>query len=666
MLVSGELSAQEALVLSGGGSRGLAHVGVVAGVDSLGHDPDLVIGVSMGAVVGSLYAAGYTSHEIWRIAADQDWRDLFKPMPLVIGTDRTIALPTLHWAVQLGRFEFSRGFLSDWRINRQLVAYLFDAQARTRGNFDRLPRKFRTLAAKRTDGTPVIIESGDLARAVRASMAEPGVFSPVYWNDEVLIDGGIADYMPVGLAKSFGVKTVIASDVTVSELEGSPNNPLELVQRALTLLIIRARQDTATPTYLVVPELDPHQSGFIYPDDVEPLITVGLNAALHSVPHATSFSRQKRSAPSPPDSLRRLIIETPDSSLALLARAVFHSSAPARYLRDNVIEAVDRLYASGFTESVWPRVDSSDALIVRVDPRPNGSLDTGLGYDNDRSGRAWASVQRRFSQLGAPSEVDLSGAVTGTERWASFTARRSSLLMAPMTWAASATLRKTEARFVRLPTGNATVKVKRLGGLIGAERRHVFPDRIMTASFHVENIESDGRDELSYGPMLKFGVPEPDRVVGVPLSIVAEQRFGEWNYGRAAFRGSVDRDLGRLEFAAVADAAITNADAPADVLPSLGDDRAMPGMRWGEERGRARMIGGFDVAYPLVLGGHIRLRARAGAAPLRLDDFDSSQTWVVGTEIGALWSLPVGSILIAGGFNGRGKSRFDVIIGQVF
>jgi len=79
------IHAQEALVLSGGGSRGLAHVGVVAGIDSLGRDPDLVIGVSMGAVVGSLYAAGYDAHEIWEIADRQDWRDLFKPMPLVIG-----------------------------------------------------------------------------------------------------------------------------------------------------------------------------------------------------------------------------------------------------------------------------------------------------------------------------------------------------------------------------------------------------------------------------------------------------------------------------------------------------------------------------------------------------------------------------------------------------
>lgn len=660
------IHAQEALVLSGGGSRGLAHVGVVAGMDSLGRDPDLVIGVSMGAVVGSLYSAGYSSSEIWEIADKQDWRDLFKPMPLVLGPQRAIRLPTLHWSVELGRFELSRGFLSDWRINRRLVAYLFDAQARSRGNFDRLPRRFRTLAASRKDGTPVVIAGGDLPRAVRASMAEPGVFSPVLMDDQVLIDGAIADYMPVGLAKSFGVKSIVASDVIKSELDGTPRNPIELLQRALTLLIIRARGDTAVPTSLVVPGLDPNQSGLIYPDEVEPLLKLGLKATLDSVPRAALRVRRSRIARAAPDSLRRLIIETPDSSLATLARSVFGRIAPGKYSAHNVIAAVDRMYASTFTESVWPRVDSTDALIVHVDSRPNGSLDLGLGYDNDRAGRAWGTVQRRFSQLGAPFEMELAGSASGTERWGSFTLRRASLFMPPTTLAAAASWRRTENRFVPNGSELETRRVTRTGGWIGAERRHVFPDRIVNASFHLEQIEAEKRDALSYGPVLQIGVPEPGRVVGIPFVFSAEQRFGKWSYGRAALRGSFVRDRRNFKFAAVADAAITDKDAPDDVLPALGDDRAMPGMRWGEERGRARLVGGLDAAYPLPLGGNFRIRARAGAAPLRLRDFDSSHSWIIGTEVGGLWSTPVGPILVAGGFNGRGKSRFDLVIGQVF
>lgn len=666
LMWSGKARAQEALVLSGGGSRGLAHVGVVEGVDSLRRDPDIVVGVSMGAIIGSLYAAGYTSQEIRRIATSQDWSDLFMPMPFVLGTERQIRLPTLHWAVDIGRFEFSRGLLPDWRINRRLAAYLFDAQARARGNFDRLPRRYRTLGARWDDGAAVVIAGGDLARAVRASMAEPGVFSPVVLNNEVLIDGGIADYMPTGLARELGMSTIVASDVIRSELTGTPRAPVGLLQRALTLMVIRAREDTTVPTYLVVPKIDPRQSSLLYPGNAEPIIRLGFDEVMRTVPPSASRIHSKRLPQPAPASLRNLVIETTDSSLALLGRSVFNSAAPASYSADRVIGAMDRMYATGFTESVWPRVDSSDALIVHLDPRANASLDVGLGYDNDRGGRAWVSTQRRFSDIGAPFELDLSGALTDTKQLVSLGARRASLSLAPFAWTASASWQKTQARFVRTSSDRVTREVRRSDVFTGVERRHIFPDWVVSAALHAEQISSGGRKAFAYGPSLSMGAPEPGRVVGVPFFLLAEQRFGGWAYGRAAVRGSVDANRGRFKFAGVLDAAVTDLGAPADVLPSLGDDRAMPGMRWGEERGRARIIGGFDVAHPVMLGGNLRVRTRAGAAPLRLDDLNWSHTWVLGTEVGGVWSLPVGSILIAGSINGRGKSRIDVVAGQLF
>lgn len=654
------------LVLSGGGSRGIAHVGVVIGLDSLHRDPDLVIGVSMGAIVGSLYAAGYSSSEIHRIAHEQDWRDLFKPVPLVLGPQREIRLPFLHWGIELGRFEMSRGLLPDWRINRRLVEYLFDAGARARGNFDLLPRRYRSVAADRTDGDTVVISRGDLARSVRASMAEPGIFSPVLWDDRVLIDGGIADYMPVNIARNLGASTVIASDVVRSELEAMPRDPISLVRRALTLLMVRARQDTTLPDYLVVVGIDPKQSGLIYPDDAEPMIRLGVDAALRTVPQSVTRSHPTRTPRLPPDSLGRLVIETRDSSLAALARAVFQNVAPAKYSAARVLSAVDRMYASGFTESVWPRVDSTGALIVHLDSRPNGSLDASLGYDNDRGGRAWGSAQRRFGRIGAPTELELAGSITGLEQWGSFTFRRASLRLPPVVWAASGYLKEAHARFVREADETREHEVARAGGWIGIERRAVFPDHIITASFLGERISDEGRRGMSLGPLITFGVPEVTRIVGLTPAVEVERRFGEWDYSRAAARGSFGSSRHRFKFAVVADGAITDRGAPADVLPALGDDRAMPGMRWGQERGRARAVGGFDAAYPIPLGGHARVRARAGAAPLALRGFESSHNWVLGGEIGGVWSLGVGSIIVAGGFNSRGRSRFDILAGQVF
>src|SRR5687767_6114034 len=131
---------QQALVLSGGGSRGIAHAGVLAVMEERGYDPDIVIGTSMGAVVGALYAAGYTADEI----ADQiraiAWRGMFDPTPVIIGADRHVRYPMLTLDLDVSeQLRLSRGLVGQWRINRVLAHLLFEANARSRGDFDRLP-----------------------------------------------------------------------------------------------------------------------------------------------------------------------------------------------------------------------------------------------------------------------------------------------------------------------------------------------------------------------------------------------------------------------------------------------------------------------------------------------------------------------------------------------
>jgi predicted acylesterase/phospholipase RssA len=125
--------AQEALVLSGGGSRGLAHAGVFEGLEQLGHDPEIVVGTSMGAMIGVLYAAGYEPAAILRALQDAEWGEIFTPIPLLPGPDRSVRYPALTADISVDSLRFSRGFIPQWRINRLLVRLLFEANARSRG-----------------------------------------------------------------------------------------------------------------------------------------------------------------------------------------------------------------------------------------------------------------------------------------------------------------------------------------------------------------------------------------------------------------------------------------------------------------------------------------------------------------------------------------------------
>jgi NTE family protein len=351
--------AQQAVVLSGGGSRGIAHAGVLAVMEERGYDPDIVIGTSMGAVVGALYAAGYTADEIAEQIHAIAWRGMFDPTPVIIGADRHVRYPMVTVDLNVSeRLRLSRGLVGQWRINRVLAHLLFEANARSRGDFDRLPRRYRAIVADLRTGEAIALDSGDIALAARASMSVPGFFAPVEWNGLTLVDGGIAANLATGFARRLGSTSVIAVDVARPPAEIHSRAPFEVVQRAVDMMQINTQRDTIAPSMLVVPQLPAGFSGANFPDDPGPLIEIGRAAALRDLPvdppHTGSVARIR---PPLPDSFAALIVEAPDSALARLARALLRGVAPGRYDAAAIATAVDRIYATGLVEAVWPRVD---------------------------------------------------------------------------------------------------------------------------------------------------------------------------------------------------------------------------------------------------------------------------------------------------------------------
>src|SRR5437762_755700 len=96
LLAASSAPATEAVVLSGGGSRGIAHAGALVGLEQRGHSPEIVLGTSMGAILGALYAAGYEPDSIWSIVKEEDWRGLFTPFPTAIGPSRAPRYPLIQ------------------------------------------------------------------------------------------------------------------------------------------------------------------------------------------------------------------------------------------------------------------------------------------------------------------------------------------------------------------------------------------------------------------------------------------------------------------------------------------------------------------------------------------------------------------------------------------
>lgn len=252
------------LVLSGGGARGAAHVGVIKVLDEMHIPIDYIAGTSMGAIVGGLYASGLSGEELGQIIQDADWsRLLSDEPPRAQRTYRRKAddfgfLVDFDVGVSKDGLITPQGIVQGQNMTIALRRWLLPVATVT--DFDQLPIPFRAVATDLLNGGEVVMKGGDLATAIRASMSVPGVFKPVRLDGKVLVDGGIADNLPVGIAKAMGADVLIVVDVGSPLLEEAElNSPLKIANQMNTILITarteEQKQLMAPEDVLITPEL---------------------------------------------------------------------------------------------------------------------------------------------------------------------------------------------------------------------------------------------------------------------------------------------------------------------------------------------------------------------------------------------------------------------------
>jgi NTE family protein len=205
------------LVLSGGGARGAAHVGVLEVLEELRVPIDLIVGTSMGAIVGGMYATGLSPETMRSQISEVDWRDAFNDIParkyVAFRQKQDDDKPLFKFEFGFGRdgLTFPSGLVAGQKLNFIIRSMLL--QAAEERSFDDLPIPFRAISADLETGEMVVMDRGDLATAIRASMAFPVIFTPVRIGDKLLVDGGVVRNLPVDVALGLGAEHVIAVDV---------------------------------------------------------------------------------------------------------------------------------------------------------------------------------------------------------------------------------------------------------------------------------------------------------------------------------------------------------------------------------------------------------------------------------------------------------------------
>jgi NTE family protein len=304
------------LVLSGGGARGLAHVGVLKVLERARVPIAAIGGTSMGAIIGGLYASGVSADELERELLALDWDALFATrVPRASLAQRRKeedfdVSPAIELGIKpdSGELMLPLGGVSSRGL--ELLLRRYTLPVRRAADFDALPIPFRAVATDMETGAPVVFARGDLATALRASMSVPGVFAPLEVDGRILGDGGLVNNLPVDVVRSMGVDIVIAVNI------GTPLQPratlgtvsgvtLQMINILTEQNVARslAQLDAARGDILLVPALSSLSSSdfmrapeFMLRGEREALLQFDQLAALGLSPEQWAERRQRLAA----------------------------------------------------------------------------------------------------------------------------------------------------------------------------------------------------------------------------------------------------------------------------------------------------------------------------------------------------------------------------------
>ena len=657
-----------ALVLSGGGAKGLAHIGVVRVLDSLGIRPDLIVGTSMGAVVGALYASGYSGRELDSLARIVPLAALFRTYQPLAPRALGILQPLVLWEQGDRGFALQSASVVEAEANALVNAALLRGNLLARGDFDSLPIPFRAVATDLAHREAVVMKSGDLAQAVRASAAVPLLFAPERRDGRFLTDGGLSANIPVAVARAEGADRVIVVDATEHPNDSlEAYTPLLVADRLVQFLFQQHADSLGDGDLLVRPDVEGFNSLNFSRRNIELLIDRGVGAADSVLPRFGCHEpRESRPAPALPTRLAGTRMTGANASEQLaLTRLLGLDVGPHDTLDyELLLKRVRSLAtASEAFESVWlTPTGAADSvtldLVIRRAARRVAGL--GLAYDNELGGRMWAGiVDRRF--LGRALEG--SGAIfLGELRRELALGVRRNFQIGRQLFNPAVTVRLANEdvrRFDRRGEEIGQAFTREAVGFVGIERPLARGwDFTVGAEGRVWDEPRRATRSTAGGvARLTGSTRQRGRVLRAEL---------QWTgmYQRAALEGVTTARFGIVRVSPRIRLG-WGAGLPLQLGFPLGGDDGFPGYHLGERRGdREAMLG---VLFTVPLKGPLLARVElAGGGTDAASSRFSGGGWTAGVRAGVGAETPVGPVRFEYGLALRGRDALFVRLGRWF
>jgi NTE family protein len=670
LAAAGPLEAQDcrpprtALVLSGGGAKGLAHIGVLAALDSLGIRPDLVVGSSMGAAVGALYASGYSGRELDSLARAVPLSQLFRTYQPRAPRSLGVRRPLVMWEQGDRRFNLQSAAIVESEVNALLNVAMLKGNLIARGDFDSLPIPFRAVATDLATGKPVVIGSGDLAQAVRASVAIPLVFAPERRDSQFLADGGLSANIPVAVARSQGVERVIVSDATEhpgADFDGY--SPINVADRLIEFLFQQPPESLQGGDVMVRPDVEGFNSLNFSPRRVARLLANGRAAADSSL-SSPACGRPSAPAGSGPGLPRRI------TGFSVADANASERLALERILGLGLSDTVDtellrsRLRGLGTSEtyhSVWLRPrGSGDSVALDLTTRRTSRrvVAIGLAYDNELGGRMWAgAVDRRVFGLALEGSGGLLLDGFRKELHAGFRRKFQLVrqLMDPVLTVGLAT--EDIRRFDEDGDELDELETREAFGFAGVER--VFPHGWeLSLGLRGHAWREPARKDLSTLGVAARAI----RVNRTRGRVVRADAVWTGVYQRARLEAELLGEFGSVRVMPRVMLGWGN-DLPIQLAFPLGGDDGFPGLHIGERRGDREAMLGLMFTAPVrgPLLGRIEFAGgrTASGGPLLGDG-----GWVGGIRAGIGAETPVGPVRFEYGYSTEDRGAVFVRLGD--
>jgi len=387
------------LVLSGGGAKGLAHIGVLKLIEKHEIPIDYITGTSMGSIVGALYAIGYSANEIEKIARSMNWDEIFngstKRRLISIEEKDQEGKYVIEVPVKKGMPVIPTGLISGQKLEMELAKVTWSVHGVS--DFSKFPIPFACIASDIESGKAVVLNKGYLPDVIRASMAIPTVFTAVEIDNKLLVDGGLVRNFPASDARNMGADIIIGVDVQASlYTKEELTSMLKIMEQAASFINDEStKRERQLVDILIKPNIEGYDASSF--DAVDSLLARGEEAAslnekqfIDLKEKLKSYDTESKVIRTPPSLYSIFISKVKYEGLDKVSQGVIKSKLQIQDSSWITIEDIERgvamLYGSKYFEKVNYRIEQIENnktdLVIRVVEQPFSIYKVGINYNN--------------------------------------------------------------------------------------------------------------------------------------------------------------------------------------------------------------------------------------------------------------------------------------------